>query len=276
MTYIYLYRCRNLPTFYRMENYNWNIGLDEVEPNEINLKSFEIRDELNPYIWHDNKIDSEVRVKLLEIAEDFFDALTIRWVKPLDIVITGSLANYNWSKYSDIDLHIVLNYDDVYEKTEFVEDYFKTKRDMWASTHEDLKIYGFPVEVYVEDAKNGSKSSGVYSLISNEWLAEPEDMNDSGLNKSYIREKSAEVINKIDEIEEKLSSDIDDDQMNKLSEKAYRIFEELKELRKKGLESSGQEMSNGNIIWKVIRRAGYIDKLWDIIDSTYDKINSIY
>ena len=147
---------------------------------------------------------------------------------------------------------------------------------MWASTHEDLKIYGFPVEVYVEDAKNGSKSSGVYSLISNEWLAEPEDMNDSGLNKSYIREKSAEVINKIDEIEEKLSSDIDDDQMNKLSEKAYRIFEELKELRKKGLESSGQEMSNGNIIWKVIRRAGYIDKLWDIIDSTYDKINSIY
>ena len=64
--------------------------------------------------------------------------------------------------------------------------------------------------------------------------------------------------------------------MNKLSEKAYRIFEELKELRKKGLESSGQEMSNGNIIWKVIRRTGYIDKLWDIINSTYDKINSIY
>lgn len=259
-----------------MGDYNWNIGLDEIESDDINLKSFEVRDELNPYIWHGNKIDSEVRVKLLEIAEDFFDALTIRWVKPLDVVITGSLANYNWSKYSDIDLHIVLNYDDVYEKTEFVEDYFKTKRDMWASTHEDLKIYGFPVEVYVEDAKNGSKSSGIYSLISNEWLAEPEDMNDSGLNKSYIREKSAEVINKIDEIEEKLSSDIDDDQMNKLSEKAYRIFEELKELRKKGLESSGQEMSNGNIIWKVIRRAGYIDKLWDIIDSTYDKINSIY
>ena len=259
-----------------MNNYNWNIGLDEVEPNDINLQSFEVKDELNPHIWHNNKIDSDVRVKLLEIAEDFFNALSIRWVKPIDIVVTGSLANYNWSKYSDIDVHIILDYSDVYDKTEFVEDYFKTKRDMWAMSHEDLKIYGFPVEMYVEDAKNGSKSSGIYSLISNKWLVEPQDMNDNGLNKDYIRDKSAEIMNKIDDIEEKLSDDIDDKQRQKLSDKAYRIFEELKEIRKKGLESEEQEMSNGNIIWKVIRRTEYIDKLWNIIDSTYDKINSIY
>ena len=143
-------------------------------------------------------------------------------------------------------------------------------------THEDLKIYGFPVEMYVEDVNTGSKSSGVYSLVRNKWLLEPDDMNDEGLNKTYIRNKSAEIINKIDEIEEKISSDIDDNRIHKLSDKARRIFEELKELRKKGLESEGQEMSNGNIIWKVIKRAGYVDKLWDIIDSTYNKINSIY
>ena len=65
-----------MPAFYKMGDYNWNIGLDEIESDDINLKSFEVRDELNPYIWHGNKIDSEVRVKLLEIAEDFFDALT--------------------------------------------------------------------------------------------------------------------------------------------------------------------------------------------------------
>ena len=29
-----------------------------------------------------------------------------------DILLTGSLANYGWSKYSDVDLHIVIDFDE--------------------------------------------------------------------------------------------------------------------------------------------------------------------
>ena len=34
-------------------------------------------------------------------------------------------------------------------------------------------------------------------------------------------------------------------------------------------------MSSGNIIYKIIRRTGYLDKIWDIVNSSYDKANSI-
>jgi hypothetical protein len=64
-------------------------------------KSFRVKDELNPKIWDDFKIDDEVREDLLKIAEDFYASTDLE-ADVEDIVLTGSLANYNWSeKYSD-------------------------------------------------------------------------------------------------------------------------------------------------------------------------------
>ena len=60
--------------------------------------------------------------------------------------MTGSLANYNWSKFSDIDLHIIVNYEDIDDNSELVKDYVTAKRIVWNDTH-DIKIYGFEVEV---------------------------------------------------------------------------------------------------------------------------------
>ena len=78
---------------------------------EIDYESFEIKDELNSNFWKDNKLDSRIRLKLLDIADDFTDFLNVDWVKPEDITMTGSLSNYNWSEdYSDIDLHIIIDY----------------------------------------------------------------------------------------------------------------------------------------------------------------------
>lgn len=256
-------------------NYDLTYNIDEINADDINLKSFEPKDELNPYLWHNNKIDSEVRIILLDIAKDFIETLSVNWVKPKDIVLYGSLANYNWSKYSDIDLHIIMDFKEIYDKTEFVEDYFDSKKELWNQAHDDLKIYGYPVEMYVEDINANTSSSGAYSLITNEWLKEPAHLSDSELDKQYVRETSAKFINKVDEIEERIKSETDKKKIEKMSDRLYRLFEELKDVRKKGLASEAQEMSSGNIIWKVMRRSGYIEKLWNIIDSTYDKINSI-
>ena len=257
-------------------NIEESVMTDEtVYPDEISLDSFEVKDELNPKFWVGEKLKTNVRIRLLDIAHDFFENLDVRWVKPKDVVLTGSLANYNWSKYSDIDLHIIVDFSEVYDKTEFVEDYFNSKKIIWNEAHDTLKIYGFPVEVYVEDYNAPSESSGVYSLVTNEWVKEPEQMNDGVINDDYVREISSKCMNKIDELSDKCNTK-DIDELKKVSYKAKRLFDLLKDYRKKGLKTEYGEMSSGNIIWKVLRRTEYLDKLYDIIDKTYNKIKTIY
>ena len=248
--------------------------LTEVEANDVNLKSFEIQDELNPKFWINNKINSRVRLKLLDLADEFFDSLNIKWVKPKDIVLTGSIANYNWSKYSDVDVHILVDYKEVWEKTDFVKDYFDSKKQIWGEEHDGLKIYGFPVEIYVEDANVKNPNSGIYSLEKNEWVVEPNDFQDAEINEERIKEISARLMTEIDDIDDKLKTEKDNHKLETLSTKMKKLFDKLVKQRKESLKKHG-EMGTYNIIWKVLRRAGYLDKIWDIINNIYNKVNSI-
>ena len=248
--------------------------INEVDATDVNLSSFKIKSELNDRLWINNKLNSKVREKLLDIADDFIDELTISNFKPKDIVFTGSLANYNWSRFSDIDIHIIVSFKEVYKKTELIDDYFKSKKEIWNQTHENLKIYGYPVEISVENEDEPGVSSGVYSLIKNKWVVEPSDFDNSRLNETYIKEFSAKIMTEIDEIEKKIKSEKRNDKLEALSNKVMKIFKRLKNMRKEGLERTG-EMSSGNVIYKVLRRTNYLDKIWEIINTTYNKINSI-
>lgn len=248
--------------------------LNEVEASDISLKSFEIQDELNPKFWINDKLNSRIRLKLLDLADEFIDTLAVDWVKPEDIVLTGSIANYNWSKYSDVDVHILIDYKKVWKKTEFVQDYFDSKKELWTQEHGDLKIYGFPVEMYVEDTNADNPSSGVYSLNENKWLKEPNDFQDAELNENYIKRTSAKIMTAIDNIEDKIKEEKDNHKLETSSEKLKKLFDKLHKQRQESLDKHG-EMSTYNIIWKVLRRSGYLDKIWDIINNVYNKVNSI-
>lgn len=243
--------------------------MDEVDASDVNLDSFKVKNELQPDLWINGKINSEVRKHLLEIAHDFYDGLEIKWSRPLDVIVTGSLANYNWSEYSDIDLHLLLDFSEIYDDTELIEDYFKAKKDLWNEQHENLTIYGFPVEVYVEDTAEQAKSAGKFSLLKNKWISEPKDLSGAKINQDYIKEESAKIMTKIDELSES------NENPKLIYNKCNRLFEYMKDLRKSGLDSPAMEMSSGNIIWKVLRREGYTDKLSDIMINAYDKINTI-
>lgn len=251
--------------------------LTEVEAEDINLKSFEVKDDLEPSIWkRDGKIVRKIRTRLLDIADDFLETLATPWVKIKDVVLTGSIANYNWSKYSDIDLHIVVRFKDVWEKrTDFVKDYFNSKKEEWKTEHGDIKINGYPVEISVEDEDSPSQSTGVYSLKDDEWIREPGDIQDMTMNKDYVREKSAEYMTRIDDLIADVTKAKDPEDKMKGAKKLTAVFEKLKNLRKEGLASKSGEMSSGNIIWKVLRRAGYIDDLWDAVNKAYDISMSI-
>ena len=248
--------------------------INEVDSSDINLSSFKPKTELHPKLWVNNKLNSRVRLRLLDIADDFIDTLAVDWVKPKDIVFTGSLANYNWSRYSDIDIHVILDYNKVYKKKEFVEDYFSSKKELWLNEHPKLSIYGFPIELYVEDSNEQSTSSGVYSLNKNEWIKEPVDFEDVKLNAKYIKNYAAKLMTQIDNIEKKQKNAKDDYKVEQCRKELLKIFDRLKKIRKEGLNKGG-EMSSGNIIFKILRRTKYIDKIWELINTSYDKINSI-
>lgn len=248
--------------------------INEVDASDVSLKSFEVQDELNPKFWVNGKINSKVRLKLLDLADEFIESLAVDWVKPEDIVLTGSIANYNWSKYSDVDVHILMDYKKIWKKTDFVQDYFDDKKSLWAQDHEDLKIYGFPVEMYVEDTNGDNPSTGIYSLNKNEWIVEPDDFQDAKLNEKYIKKESAKLMTEIDDIIEKIGKEKDNHRLEVLSTKLKKLFDKLHKQRKESLKKSG-EMGTYNIIWKVLRRSGHLDKVWENINNVYNKINSI-
>lgn len=264
-----------------MKNESIKHNINEVNSSELNLNSFNVRNTLNEKFWLRRKnsdeyqLSSKVRLRLLDIADDFIKELSVSWIKPVDIQFTGSLANYNWSRYSDVDVHILYDFKKIYKRPNFVDDYFKAKKEVWLKNHKDLKIYGFPIEISVEDSNEKNPSSGKYSLEDNKWVVEPSDFQDAKLNARYIKDYSAKVMTEIDKIGHQIDKETDMHKIEVLGNKIEKIFNRLKNLRAEGLKSTQKEMSSGNIIYKLIRRMKYIDKIWNIANKAYDKVNSI-
>ena len=249
----------------------------EVSSSEVDLSSFKKRDTLPPGIWKDEEtLDSRVRLKLLDIADDFWEFINLSWVEPKGIIITGSICNFNWSKFSDIDLHIIADFREIDEKTEFVKQYVDSKKNEWNNEHEGLKIMGFPVELYVQDVDDGIEAGGIYDLEENAWVRRPNphSIKSIGLNKFSIKDKAAEIMTIIDDMYGKLSTTTDDHEVDQIGDDAHYLWDKVKDLRKKSLKKNG-ENGSGNIVYKVLRRTGYLDKLFKLFSTVYDRSNSI-
>ena len=248
----------------------------EYSAHNFDLSSFRPQSQLNPKIWINGEINSKVRLRLLDIADDFIDTLEVNWVKPKDIILTGSLANYNWSKFSDFDVHVVIDFEEVDDRVNFVKDYFDSKKKLWNEQHENLKIYGFPVEMYVQDSNEFHTASGVYSLELGEWIKKPErnGIQAIKLNKFYIKEKVFKYASKIESLYADAERETDEDRLEQIALSANELFRKIKSMRREALKKGG-EMSSDNIVFKALRRTGYIGKLADVKTKTYDKIFSI-
>ena len=94
------------------------------------------------------------------------------------------------------------------------------------------------------------------------------------INGSVIKRKAADIMTQIDNLIEKLDSEQDEHKAEILGKRIETLFKKLRNMRAEGLDTKG-EMSTGNLIWKICRRMGYIEKLWDAINKSYDRINSI-
>jgi predicted nucleotidyltransferase len=146
--------------------------------NEKIIKSFNLKPNLNPKIWENYKdpnkaeLKNEIRTRLLEIANEFIDFVEVDIIVT-DIILMGSLVNYNWSEYSDFDLHILSDlsqYSD--EKKELYLQLFDLKKTIFNYQH-DIKIKGYDVELYLQDESSEAYSDGVYSILNDEFIKKP-------------------------------------------------------------------------------------------------------
>jgi hypothetical protein len=244
-----------------IKSFNEHISQAQFEP----IKSFYLKSDLCRKVWDKgDNLKTEIRDGLLKIANDYLDYLEID-VTLDDIILTGSLANYNWSDYSDFDLHLVFNFGDVDENTNLVKKFLDASEKVWKFQH-DLEMGDFPVELYCQDTNQKHTSTGIYSVMNEEWIKKPK-RSEFTPDEELIKIKSKKVMIDIKDLESDLNSDM---KSEIILDKLKRVWKRIKDARQAGLEKDG-EYSIENLIFKLLRRNGYIQRLMDIKREAYDK-----
>lgn len=233
------------------------------------VKSFEAKEELCPEIFEEIEgsyiMIDDVREKLLEISNRFLDFIGIE-IEAEDIYLTGSLANYNWSDYSDVDLHILVDFSQFDAEPEILAELFDAKRYSWNLSRK-ITIKGFDVELYIQNIEESHTSSGVYSIETNEWVVEPIS-EPHEIDQELILSKAENYMRAIDKLVDAEESGED------VSEEEDDLKRKLKKFRQGGLERGG-EFSYENLVFKLLRRNSYIEKLFSSRKRIEDKRLSI-
>jgi len=227
------------------------------------LATFEIQPELQQKVWDgDEKIHPGVKGALMDIVDDFIERLDLD-AEVKDIIVTGSLANYNWSKFSDIDIHILIDFKDVNENEELVKRFLDAVRSNWNKAH-DIKVKGHEVELYVQDENEPHVSTGVYSLMNDKWLVKPNRVKPF-IDKKTAKKKAANIEREVD----KVAAILYDGNHNAALEAAANLKDKIKRMRSDGLEKAGI-FSPENLAFKMLRRSNAIGKLHDAYIKAYD------
>ena len=231
--------------------------IEDKENDKKIIKSFESKDSLSENIWElDGKkyaMRDDVRKALLKIADEFIESLGVEFFIH-DVVLTGSLANYNWSNFSDVDLHIIIDYKETKYSSEILKEFFDAKKNIWNEKH-DIVIKGYDVELYVQDVEEEHVSSGVYSILHDNWIVEPEQKTPN-IDDRLILQKGEEYAKSIDEL-------VDLSEKENVLPKIEELRKKLKSFRQCGLDKGG-EYSYENLTFKLLRRNGYIEKLLNL------------
>lgn len=217
--------------------------------------TFQYHDKLNPKIYRKGKVRSDVLEKMREVAKHFYKFIDIPALKVEDVVLTGSLANYNYTPYSDIDIHLICDVKKAASDCKDVTaELFDAKKDLWAQKYKEVKICGFPVEVFVQDNSEPNPiAMGIYSIKDDKWIQKPK-YDPPKIDKKEIEKTATEFKKEIDTVIAK----------DEGKDKAKQIKTELRKEREHGLHKDG-EFSDENIAFKELRNNGAIGKLMNYI-----------
>jgi len=224
---------------------------------EVEKESFEAHTQLEPTVWDDKKLRPPIRARLMEIVQDFIDGLS-KDIEIRDVHITGSLANYNWSSYSDLDLHIIVDYLNVDDNVARLKAYFDEERMNW-NNENDIKIGDYEVEIYVQDAGEVHFSGGIYSVLNEKWIVEPIPY-EGEIDFATARKKSDDITTQVNLLGHVMRSGSRNTGLKSID----RLKRKIRRMRRGGLASDDREFSPENIAFKILRREGILKKLNDL------------
>jgi hypothetical protein len=221
---------------------------------ELENTGLDYHDELNPKLWTHNEgryaLKPEVMDAINKIADRFIEALKVPHYAIKNVVLTGSNCNYNWTKLSDIDIHLLVDLSGCDGCSIDIEDCMQAKKSLWNAQHE-VSIYGHPVELYATtQPEHLVGAAGAYSLMNQDWIQIPPHEKFS-YNSEIIKKKADEIAKQIDHLVDSSANDY-----GSLRDLNVRIGR----LRQSGLEKGG-EFGLENLVFKTLRNNGYIDKL---------------
>lgn len=221
------------------------------------IEKVELHDTLNPKIWENDKLKSEVKDKLEEIIDQFILELHDNDipVKVLDARLVGSNASFNYTENSDMDVHLIVNTQEASCDTNVLTllyNYFKSNfNDKY-----DISIHGVPVELYIEDVGASAVSNGIYSIYDDEWIKYPEP----------VEVPDIDITDDFAVLERRYKNIIEDND----AEGAEELLDELYLRRKDSLATEG-EYGRDNLLFKQFRSEGYLDGLKEVLNGITSK-----
>lgn len=217
---------------------------------------------LCPDVWDEYQhLDPRVRVNLLRLAYDFYKKT--KFTAPItDIYLMGSIANFNWTPDSDLDVHIMVDYNALEMPPETTNKMVKTVGAQWNAEH-NIVMRGHKVEMNFQNVSEVKPHvTGVYSLIKDIWIRKPV------LQMPHLDTQSIKV--QYDSMKKYVES-----AMNSGNQETMKSVKEyLDAYRQYGLDTNG-ELSQQNIVFKILRAKGIIKKLKDMITAAYDQEMSV-
>ena len=211
-------------------------------------EKFEVHETLNPKLWSsDNKLLDDVKVKIVEIIEQFISTCDIP-INMVDAHLVGSNASYNYTQYSDLDVHIISNFDLVDAPKEVLQVLYNALKAKFNADY-DISIRGIDVEIYVEDIHSTAVSNGVYSLYEDRWIRFPKKLTDV---------PQVEIEPEFSQWKEKFQAAINSGN----SDNIVNVINDIYILRKNSLDIEG-EYGKGNQLFKEIRNCGLLDSAKD-------------
>lgn len=216
---------------------------------------------LCPKLWINNQLDPEVKDRLLEIAKDFYEKTNFK-APVKDIFLMGSVANYNWTPESDLDVHILIDFNDLEMPIDTANQATKTASSNWNNEH-DIVIKGHKVEINFQNiSDNKPHVTGIYSLLKNQWIRMPK--------RKPLEINKVEIIAKFNELKDYIERAI----LTGNREYMKDVKKYIDDYRQYGLDTKG-ELGTENLVFKILRSRGILKKLKDAAVDVYDQEMSL-